>query len=116
MIEKINIYIIGFDGGYKFKSDIYCLKKIKSLDECGIKLDAVFAKGFESFIAAKKYCLDHEIKAISIPHNEDYFLEIIRYPIDNANKKNLAALISEVRASKLNWLFKQDSDFDSHII
>lgn len=115
MAEKIQMYLIGFDENFKFESDIYCLKKIKDLVKCGVKLDAVFTKNFEKFPSAKKYCSNHQVEAININPDEAYFVSIIQYSVNNLDKKNLATLISENNVSRLNWFFKQDKDFNPHI-
>lgn len=111
---KTNIYIIGFDETSNFMPEIYSMKRIKSLRELNINLNAVFAEDFEKFIGVKKYCLNHQIETIST--GRDYFISILRYSMKELNKKNLATLISEKKASNLNWLFRQDPDFNSQII
>ena len=116
MTERINVYIIGLDKTSNFVSDVYCMKKIKDLDELKIKLDSVFAEDFEKFPGVKKYCSDHQIEAINLNPDENHFIEILRYSVNNIDKKNLATLISEKGIFKLNFLFKQDLCFNSHII
>ena len=116
MPEKTKIYIIGLDKTLNFMPDVYSMKKIKSLRKCNIKLDAIFVEDFEKFIGVKKYCLNHQIETINIKSDENYFISVIYYSVNNLDKKNLAALISENNVSRLNWFFKQDKDFDSHII
>ena len=116
MTEKTKIYLIGFAEAHNFISDIYSMKKIKNLRESNIKLDVVFAENIEKFLGVEKYCLNHQIETINIKSCENYFYSIIHYSVNNLDKRNLAALISEKKALKLNWLFKLDKDFDSHII
>lgn len=113
---KTKIYIIGFDETSNFISDIYCMKKIKDLSELNIRLDVVFAKEIEKFIGVKEYCLNHKIETIKIESGENYFISVVRYSVNNLDKKNLATLISEKNVSKLNWFFRQDPDFNSQII
>ncbi len=113
---KTKIYLIGFDETSNFLSEIYCMKKIKDLSELNIKLDAVFAKELDKFQGVKKYCSSRQIEAINLKSDENYFLSILQYSVNNLDKKNLAALISEKKASNLNWLFRQDPDFNSQII
>ena len=113
---KTNIYLIGFDETLNFMSDIYSMKKIKNLSDCNIKLDAVFAENIEKFLGVKEYCLNHQIETINMKFGENYFYSIIRYSVANIDKKNLAALISDNKTSKLNWLFKNDFDFNPQII
>lgn len=113
---KTKIYIIGFDETSNFLSDVYSMKKIKDLSELNIKLDAVFAKNYEKFLGVKEYCSQHKIEGVNILSDEKYFFSIVRYAQNNFEKKNLATLISEKKASNLNWWFKQDLDFESHII
>lgn len=115
-MEKTKIYLIGFDETSNFISDIYCMKKIKDLSELNIRLDAVFAKEIEKFLGVKEYCLNHKIETIKIESGENYFISVVRYSVNNLDKKNLATLISEKNVSKLNWFFRQDPDFNSQII
>jgi len=115
-MKKINIYLIDFHGSI-FEHDIYYSKKIKSLGECEIKLDAVFAKDFKFLPIVDKYCSNHNIETINLEKNlQNYFLEVIRYNVNNPDKRNLVVLISEKISSKLNSLFKQDPCFNPHII
>lgn len=116
MAEKTKIYLIGFDEASNFISDVYSMKKIKSLRECNIKLDAVFAKDIEKFLGVEKYCLNHQIETINITSDENYFISVADYSLNNPDKRNLAALISEKKVLRLNWLLKQDMDFNPHII
>ncbi len=116
MENKTKIYIIGFDETSNFLSDVYCMKKIKDLNELNIKLDAVFAKNYERFLGVREYCLKYKIDLVNIKPNEEYFISILQYSVNNLDKKNLATLISEKKASKLNWLFRQDLDFEPQII
>lgn len=116
--ERINIYLIGSGKNSFFGSDIYFVKKIKSLTQEEIVLDTVFVKELEKFPVVKKYCLRHQIEAINFnnPEKENYFNSILHYTKSNFDKKNLATLVSNTEASKLNLLFKQDNDFDPRII
>ncbi len=116
MIEKTKIYIIGFGERSQFENDVYCMKKIKDLNELNIKLDAVFAKDYERFLGVKEYCKKYKIELVNIKSNEEDFISILQYSVNNLDKKNLATLISEKKASNLNWLFRQDLDFEPHII
>lgn len=113
---KTKIYIVGFDETSNFLSDVYCMKKIKYLSGLDIKLDAVFTEELEKFLGVKKYCSRHEIDLININSDEKYFFSVVRYSINNLDKKNLATLISKQGALKLNWLFKFDKDFEPQII
>ena len=105
---------------YENWSDPYFLKKIKKikmLDECNVKLDAVFAKNFNKFPIVDKYCLNHNVETISLEKDEqNYFFSIVRYAHANPDKKNLAALASERIAINLDFLFKQDPSFYSYLV
>ena len=117
MTEKIKIYLIGFDEASPFTCDIYSSKKIKMLGECNVKLDAVFAKNFNNFPVVKRYCLEHEIESINLEKGEQsYFLNVARYHGNHPDKKNLAALVPSKISLNLDFLFKQDPYFYSHII
>ncbi len=116
MTDRIKIYLIGFDASI-FESDIHCIKKMKSLDELEIKLNAVFAKNFKKMPVVKRYCSNHKIETINlVPDEQNFFYSIIRYSLYKNDKKNLAALVPEKMISKLNYLFKQDGCFEPHII
>ncbi len=116
MAEKTNVYLIGFDEASKFALEIYSMKKMRNLRECNVKLNAVFTDDFEKFPGVKKYCLNHQIETINLAPDEEYFISIVHYSIDNMDKKNLAALISENKVFKLNCLLKNDVEFDPHVI
>ncbi len=117
MTDKTKIYLIGFNEVSLFTCDIYYSKKIKMLDECNVKLDAVFAKNFKKFPIVDKYCLNHNVETISLEKDEqNYFFSIVRYAHANPDKKNLAALASERIAINLDFLFKQDPSFYSYLV
>lgn len=111
-----NIYLIGSDIS-PFEYDIFCAKKIKNLSECNVNLNAIFAKDFKKLPVVKRYCSKHKIETINLDPDEKYsHFEIVRYNLDNPDKKNLAALVSEKMTLKLNWLFRWDPSFNSHIV
>ncbi len=120
--ERINLYLIGSGETSFFESDIYFVKKIKSLTQEEIGLDAVFVKEPEKFPIVKRYCLKHQIETINFntPENKNYFHFLVHYTQNNPDKKNLATLVSNAKALaetlKLNWLFKQNNAFDTYII
>ncbi|MEK6844995.1 MAG: hypothetical protein AABX44_01945 [Nanoarchaeota archaeon] len=116
MIEKTEIYIIGFDKTANFMPDVFCAKKIKDLSECNVNLNAVFTKDFEKLPIVKRYCSKHEIETINLDPDEKYYFEIVRYNLNNPDKKNLVALVSEKIALRLNGLFGKDLSFNSHIV
>jgi len=118
MTNKTQVYLIGSDIS-KFEYDIYCSKKIKSLSERNVNLNAIFARNFEELPVVKKYCLKHKIETIDLEKDEkNYFVDVVRYNLDNPDKKNLAVLVSEkrVKALRLNFFFKQDPCFNPHLI
>lgn len=116
MDERKEIYLIGFEEESNFTSDVYSMKKMKDLNELNIKLDVVFAEDFKKLLGIKKYCLNYRIETIPVTSDENYFIFVVHYSLNNPDKKNLAALISENKMSKLNLLFRQDPDFNPHII
>lgn len=115
MVNVKNLYLIR---SYE-KDDSFFLKNVRQIYE-NFGLSALFSSSFEKFPLVREYCFAHNIETIEVPSFEsrDYLLSILEFSLnqENKRKKNLAALIHEIKTVSLEWALKFDPHFKTKSI